>query len=94
MPGLSEETMWISKRVVGLEDAHDTERSATVYAETPYETVVRGLKLLEGFGCLRSRQHASRACQLSCPSCPDLVLPGSSEARPIRFADARRNSRA
>jgi hypothetical protein len=42
--------MSISKCVVRLKDAHDNEHSATVYAETLYEAVIRGLKLLEGVG--------------------------------------------
>jgi len=42
--------MSISKCVVRLKDAHDTEHSATVYAETLYEAVLRGLKLLEDVG--------------------------------------------
>ena len=42
--------MSISKCVVRLKDAHDTEHSATVCAETLYEAVIRGLKLLEDVG--------------------------------------------
>ncbi len=42
--------MSISKCIVRLKDVHDTEHSATVYAETLYEAVIRGLKLLEAVG--------------------------------------------
>jgi MoaA/NifB/PqqE/SkfB family radical SAM enzyme len=42
--------MSISKYVVRLKDSHDTEHSATVYAESLYEAVVRGLKMLEHVG--------------------------------------------
>src|SRR5271170_959766 len=42
--------MSISKCIVRLKDAHDTEHSATVYAETLYEAVIRGLKMLEHVG--------------------------------------------
>lgn len=42
--------MSISKCIVRLRDAHDTEHSATVYSETLYEAVIRGLKLLEDVG--------------------------------------------
>jgi hypothetical protein len=42
--------MSISKCIVRLKDAHNTEHSATVYAETLYEAVIRGLKQLEAVG--------------------------------------------
>jgi hypothetical protein len=42
--------MSISKCVVRLKDAHDTQHSATVYAESLYEAVIRGLKMLEHVG--------------------------------------------
>jgi hypothetical protein len=42
--------MSTNKCVVRLKDAHDTEHSATVYAETLYEAVIRGLKMLEQVG--------------------------------------------
>jgi hypothetical protein len=42
--------MSISKCVVRLKDAHGTDHSATVYAETLYEAVIRGLTLLESIG--------------------------------------------
>jgi hypothetical protein len=42
--------MSISKCVVRLKDAHDTQHSATVYAETLYEAVIRGLNLLQAVG--------------------------------------------
>ena len=42
--------MSISKCVVRLKDAHGTEHSATVYAETLYEAVIRGLRMLEHVG--------------------------------------------
>jgi hypothetical protein len=49
--------MSISKCVVRLKDAHDTEHSATVYAETLYEAVLRGLKLLEDVGWESDRKE-------------------------------------
>jgi hypothetical protein len=42
--------MSINKCVVRLKDAHDTEHSVTVYAESLYEAVIRGLKMLEHVG--------------------------------------------
>jgi hypothetical protein len=42
--------MSISKCVVRLKDAHGTEHSATVSAETLYEAVIRGLKMLKHVG--------------------------------------------
>jgi hypothetical protein len=42
--------MAISKCVVRLKDAHGTDHSTTVYAESLYEAVICGLKLLEGVG--------------------------------------------
>jgi hypothetical protein len=42
--------MSISKCVVRLKDAHGTRHSATVSAETLYEAVIRGLKMLEHVG--------------------------------------------
>ena len=42
--------MAISKCVIRLKDAHDTEHSATVYPESLYEAVIRGLKMLEHVG--------------------------------------------
>jgi len=42
--------MAISKCVVRLKDAHGTEHSATVSAETLYEAVIRGLKMLKHVG--------------------------------------------
>jgi hypothetical protein len=49
--------MSISKCVVRLKDAHDTEHSATVYAESLYEAVIRGLKLFEGVGWKSERDE-------------------------------------
>jgi hypothetical protein len=40
----------MSKCVVKLKDDHGTEHSATVYAESLYEAVIRGLKLLNSVG--------------------------------------------
>lgn len=42
--------MSMSKCVVRLKDSHGTEHAATVYAETLYEAVIRGLNLLEQVG--------------------------------------------
>jgi len=42
--------MSISKCVVRLKDSHDTEHSVTVYAESLYEAVVRGLNQLGSVG--------------------------------------------
>src|SRR5271169_5152076 len=42
--------MSLSKCIVRLKDAHDTQHSATVYAETLYEGVSRGLNLLQAVG--------------------------------------------
>jgi|SRR5580704_7164202 hypothetical protein len=42
--------MSISKCVVRLKDAHDTEHSVVVYAESLYEAVLRGLNRLEDVG--------------------------------------------
>jgi hypothetical protein len=40
----------MSKCVVRLKDAHDTEHSVVVYAESLYEAVLRGLNRLEDVG--------------------------------------------
>jgi hypothetical protein len=42
--------MPMSKCVVRLKDAHDTEHSVVVYAESLYEAVLRGLSRLEDVG--------------------------------------------
>jgi hypothetical protein len=42
--------MSISKCIVRLKDCHGTEHSATVYADSLYEAVIRGLKLLDDVG--------------------------------------------
>ena len=42
--------MSISKCVVRLKDAHNTEHTATVYAESLYEAAIKGLRLLESVG--------------------------------------------
>ena len=42
--------MSMSKCVVKLKDDHGTEHSATVYADSLYEAVIRGLKQLESVG--------------------------------------------
>jgi hypothetical protein len=42
--------MSMSKCIVRLKDAHGTEHSATVYADSLYEAVIRGLKMLEDVG--------------------------------------------
>jgi hypothetical protein len=42
--------MSISKCVVRLKDAHNAEHSATVYADSLYEAVIRGLTMLEDGG--------------------------------------------
>jgi hypothetical protein len=42
--------MSISKCIVRLKDSHDTEHSVTVYAESLYEAVVRGLNRLGDVG--------------------------------------------
>jgi hypothetical protein len=42
--------MSISKCVVRLKDAHDTEHSVIVYAESLYEAVLRGLNQLADVG--------------------------------------------
>jgi hypothetical protein len=42
--------MSMSKCVVRLKDAHDTEHSVVVYAESLYEAVLRGLNRLEDVG--------------------------------------------
>jgi hypothetical protein len=42
--------MSISKCVVRLKDAHDTEHSVVVYAETLYEAAILGLRRLEHDG--------------------------------------------
>ena len=42
--------MPMSKCVVRLKDAHDTEHSVVVYAESLYEAVLRGLNRLEDVG--------------------------------------------
>jgi len=52
--------MSISKCVVRLKDAHDTQHSATVYAETLYEAVIRGLNLLQAVGWESDRDCQSR----------------------------------
>ena len=56
--------MSISKCVVRLKDAHGSEHSATVYAETPYEAVIRGLKMLEHVGWESDRDETIKQVEV------------------------------
>ena len=56
--------MSISKCVVRLKDAHDTEHSATVYAESLYEAVIRGLKLLDDVGWESDRDETIKQVEV------------------------------
>jgi hypothetical protein len=56
--------MSISKCVVRLKDAHGTEHSATVYAETLYEAVIRGLNMLEHVGWESDRDETIKQVEV------------------------------
>ncbi len=56
--------MSISKCVVRLKDAHGTEHSATVYAETLYEAVIRGLRMLEHVGWESDRDETIKQIEV------------------------------
>jgi hypothetical protein len=50
--------MSIEKCVVRLRDSHDTVHEATVYAESLYEAVLRGLNLLVDVGWEAVKRHS------------------------------------
>ena len=56
--------MSISKCVVRLKDAHDSEHSATVYAESLHEAVIRGLKMLEHGGWESDRDETIKQVEV------------------------------
>jgi hypothetical protein len=56
--------MPMSKCVVKLKDDHGTEHSATVYADSLYEAVIRGLKLLDDVGWESDRDETIRQVEV------------------------------
>jgi hypothetical protein len=47
-----------------LKDAHDSEHNATVYAESLYEAVIRGLKMLEHVGWESDRDETIKQVEV------------------------------
>ena len=59
--------MSISKCIVRLKDSHDTEHSVTVYAESLYEAVVRGLNRLGDVGWESDSNEAIKQVEVEIP---------------------------
>jgi hypothetical protein len=56
--------MPMGKCIVRLKDAHDTEHSVVVYAESLYEAVIRGLNRLEDVGWESDKGETIRSVEV------------------------------